>query len=205
MRVHSAEKIKRLKSLRALGYSINELVTKLSIPKTTVWHHIKDVRVLPPYFLALKAKRGGSKLRFIRNTQEAQKRANDLLQGPDRERVIALAMLYWAEGHKRKVCEFTNSDGSMIKLYLKILRQTVGVQEYVILPILRIFGGMNSNKCLSYWSNVIGMPKNKFKIRYNDGGTRGRTPYGMCKISLRQGSQTLKLFHALIDQLKEEL
>ena len=45
MRVHPKNKIKKLKLLRRQGFSINELVSELNIPKTTVWHHIKEVKV----------------------------------------------------------------------------------------------------------------------------------------------------------------
>ena len=60
MRVHSAEKIKELKRLRRKGLSINELVAKLSIPKTTVWHHIHNIKLSPKHIARLKARQGGS-------------------------------------------------------------------------------------------------------------------------------------------------
>lgn len=205
MSVHSGEKIKQLKSLRRKGHSINEIVLELSIPKTTVWRHTQSVKILPRHVLALKAKRGGSAKRYIRNTEKAQERAKVLLRGPQREKVIALAMLYWAEGHKTKSCEFINSDGSMIKLYLQIIRHTFSVPEESIRPTMRFFTGMDRTSCLTYWSSVTGIPRQKFTIRYNDGGTRGRTKYGMCRITVTKGSQTLKLFLALIDQIKQEM
>lgn len=205
MRVHASEKIEKLKSLRRKGYSINELVAELSIPKTTVWHHIQNVKILSKYTLILKAKRGGSTKRYKENVKKAQEEAARLLKGPHRERVIALAMLYWGEGHKKKGCEFINSDGSMIRLYLKILRNVFKISEKEIKPTMRIFTGMDRIECLSYWSTVTGIPKQNFKIRFNDGGTRGRTKHGLCRIFLRNGSQTLKILHALIDQIKQEM
>lgn len=190
--------------MRRKGYSINELVAELSIPKTTVWHHIQAVKVLPEYATILKAKRGGSTKRFMRGVEEAQERAKEILRGPYREQIIALAMLYWGEGHK-KSCEFINSDGSMIELFLNILRNAFEVPEQAIKPTMRVFDGMNQDACLSYWSQITGIPKAKFKLRLNDGGTRGRTKYGMCRITVRKGSKLLKLFHALINQIKTEM
>lgn len=205
MRVHSEEKIRRVKSLRREGHSINEIVAELSVPKTTVWHHIRRVKVLPRYELQLRSKRGGSAKRSLERKKLAKKKARELMLGPDRERVIALAMLYWGEGHKKRSCEFINSDGTMIRFYLKILHEVFEIPNEQLKPTMRIFDGMRTDECLNYWAKVTEMPASCFKIRKNDGGTRGRTKYGMCRITVRKGGQTLKLFHALIDQIKREL
>jgi hypothetical protein len=39
----------------------------------------------------------------------------------------------------------------------------------------------------------------------NDGGTRGRTKYGMCRVGVKKGGQFLKLMHALIDLSFEKM
>ncbi len=206
MRVHSVEKINLLKRLRKKGYSINELVDALSIPKTTVWHHIHKVLLSPKYAMILESKRGGSAKRTQRKWLIAKENAHQLLCGSNREHVLILAMLYWAEGTKR-VCDFINSDGRMIKLYLGILRTVLKIPEINIKPTIRFFSNTEKEECLKYWSMVTGIAKNRFAIRMNDGGTRGRTKYGMCRISLikGKGSETLKLLHSLIDQSYESI
>ena len=60
MKIHSSEKLKKLKKLRKKGYSINELVRELSIPKTTVWHHVHNIKIAPKYISLLRSKIGGS-------------------------------------------------------------------------------------------------------------------------------------------------
>jgi hypothetical protein len=204
MRVHSNNTIAKMKLLRRRGHSINELVHEFSVPKTTVWHHVHKVSVLPECFSELKAKRGGSALRFIARTQEAEKQAKDILGGPRREKAIALVMLYWAEGRK-KGCEFINSDGNMIRLYIKILHDVFGITKKDLIPTIRVFTGMNKQECLSYWISVTGLPEQEFIVRLNDGGTRGRTRYGMCRIYVRKGSQYLKIINALINQIIKEM
>jgi len=203
MRIHPVDKIKKLKQLRKKGYSINELVKKLSIPKTTVWHHIQGVRVLPKYALVLKAKRGGSAKRTETNWEKAQEYTKELLTGPHRELAIVLAMLYWGEGSK-KCCEFINSDGRMIEIYLFSLRNMLDIKEKDIQPTLRIFSGMDRFECLDYWYKITKIAKSKFIVRLNDGGTRSRTKYGMCRISIRKGGNSLKLIRSLIDQFYKE-
>ena len=203
MRIHSADKIKKLKQLRRKGYSINELVKELSIPKTTVWYHIQSVRVLPQYASALKAKRGGSAKRTEMNWKKAQEHAKELLMSPYRELAIVLAMLYWGEGSKKR-CEFINSDGRMIEIYLFSLRNMLNIKEKDIQPTLRIFSGMDRSECLDYWSKITKIAKSKFVVRLNDGCTRGRTKYGMCRITIRKGGNFLKLIRSLIDQFYKE-
>jgi len=203
MRVHSTDKIKKLEQLRRKGYSINELVAELSIPKTTVWYHIQGVRVVPKYIPILKAKQGGSAKRTKIYWQKARDRAQELLRGEYRELAIVVSILYWGEGSKRS-CEFINSDGRMIQTYLFALRKVFNVQEKDIKPTLRIFSGMNRSECLNYWSKITRIPKHRFIIRFNDGSTRGKTKYGMCRITIKKGGNFLKLIQSLIDQFYEE-
>lgn len=204
MRKHSWKKIKRIKELRKIGYSINELVRELSVPKTTVWHHIQGVKVSPKYIPVLNAKRGGSKKIKEINLQIAKEKAKNLLQNPNKELAITLAMLYWGEGSK-KVCELINSDGKMIQVYLKILRSYLNISNDYIKVTARYFSGMDKNKCLNYWSKITGVSKNKFIVRFNDGGTRGKTKYGMCRITVRRGHNTLKLIRSLIEETSNRI
>jgi len=204
MRVHSEEKIKELKKLRRRGFSINEIVERLLIPKSTVWHHIQGVKVASKYKEVLKSKRGGSKKRTLKKWQKAREDAGLIMNSKNRELAIVLAMLHWCEGHKR-VCEFTNSDGVMVRVYLIILRKVFNIPEESIKPVLRIFGEMDRDRCLNYWSKTTQISKSRFKIRLNDGGTKGRTEYGICRLTVEKGSNMLKLIHSLIDKISDEI
>jgi len=209
MRIHSVDKIKELKRLRRKGLSINELVAKLFIPKTTVWHHVHNVKVSTKYKLMLKSKQGGSAKRRQKNLEKAQKYAQKLLKKSTRELSIRelsiiIAMLYWGEGNKKR-CEFINSDGKIIKTYLIILRNIFNIQKDFIKPTLRIYSGMSEKECLNYWACITKIPKHEFIVRLNDGGTKGRTTYGMCRITVKRGSNVLKLIQSLINQIFEEV
>jgi len=200
MRVHSVDKINELKLLREKGYSINEIVSKLHIPKTTVWHHIKKVIVLSKYLSVLKSKRGGSKIRKESRLLEAKIYSAKLLKSKDRESVLMFAMLYWAEGAKKRF-QFINSDGRMIILWLSVLRDILKISNNDIVPVMRIFTGMNKIVCLKYWSKITEFPSSKFVVRYNDGGTSGRTKYGMCRIEVKKSGNLLKLVLAIINEV----
>ena len=204
MRVHSLERVEEMKRLRKQGFSINELVEKFTIPKTTVWNNVHNIKILPKYISQWEAKRGGSIKRKEKNLALAKETATKLIQAGYKEYLIAFSMLYWAEGSKR-ACEFINSDGQMIKLYLIILRKVLNIPESAIKPTMRIFTGMDQVECLDYWYGITGMPKDRFTIRFNDGGISGKTKYGMCRITVRKGHQTLKIIHSLRELIFNEL
>lgn len=202
MKKYPEETINRLKALRRKGHSIQRLVQEFSMPKTSVWHHIHKIKLSKKYILQLKANQGGSKLRKERDMIKAEKEARYLINNSNRLAYTALAALYWAEGSKRR-CEFVNTGGEMIRLYLKIIRDYLKIPEFQIQPVLRIYSNHNINSSLEFWSEITKIPKEKFKIFLNDGGTNGRTPYGMCRIIILKGGYLLKLFKSLANELCE--
>ena len=205
MRVHSKQKIKNLIKLRSTGYSIQEIMEILDMPKTTVWHHIQGIEVLPQYKALLRSKRGGGSKRKANNIKRAEEEAIKLFTKlNNRDCLIALSMLYWAEGSKGSP-EFINSDGRMITLYLHILRKILKIPNDSIHVTVRIFTGMNEKECVYYWSQITNISSKHFTVRMNDGGTRGRTRYGMCRIRVRKGGHFLKMMHSLIDLSFEKM
>lgn len=206
LRKYSLKHINKLKKLRMEGHSIDELVAKFSIPKSTLWHHVGDIEISQDKRMILRSRQGGSAKKKAMDIEKAQSRAREMLSllSPTRELVIVISMLYWAEGSK-KVCEFINSDGKMIELYLFIIRKVLLVEEEHIKPTMRVFTGMDREGCLEYWSRVTNIPKNKFTVRFNDGGTKCRTKYGMCRITIRKGHASLKLLLSLRDLVSEEM
>ena len=142
MKIHSDDKIKKLKELRQKGYSINELVREFSIPKTTIWHHIQNVVVDPQYVPLLRSKIGGSRIRKEKRLKVAEGLAKKMLNSPDREYLIILSMLYWAEGCKGAF-NFVNSDGRMVDLFVKILVEIFDIEKERIIPTVRIYSQMD--------------------------------------------------------------
>lgn len=136
--------------------------------------------------------------------KKADVRAESLLAGKHRDSAIAVAMLYWGEGHKKR-CDFINTDGTMIRTYLWIMRNVFEIPDSGLVPTIRIFSGMDKEECLSYWARVTGFPKNKFRIRLNDGMTRGRSEHGMCRIVVKRGGDILKLIIALRERFVQTI
>ena len=40
---------------------------------------------------------------------------------------------------------------------------------------------------------------------YNDGGKRGKSPFGICRVTIKKGSFVLKIIYALIERIKENV
>jgi hypothetical protein len=197
MRVHSETKINKIKELRLAGHSINEIVMALSVPRTTVWHHIQHLTVAEPFKQALLSKRGGSTIRYQKDWREAEIRAKEILTGEQATLAISAAMLYWGEGGK-KDCTITNTDPRLLQLYLKFLYDVIQIPPEHINFSIRIFTGMEPEECLNYWASNLNIDINTFIIRYNDGGIKGKAKYGICRLTLKKGSKLLKLMHSLI-------
>lgn len=197
----SLKEINKIKKLRLSGCSIDEIFQLTKKGRGTIYKYIKDVTLSEDQVLNLRSRQGGSKKKKEIHIKLAEEQAEFLLSGPYREDVIILAMLYWAEGHKNHGFGFTNTDGRMIKVFIKILVDVLNVPRSRIRPILRIFTGMNEMESLKYWSKVLKIPMSKIKVRMNDGGKNGRTKYGMCLINISKGHSFLKLMHAIIDNI----
>jgi len=205
MRVHSEEKIKRLRYLRRKGYSINEICEELEMPKTTVWHHVQSITVPPKYAEILRTKQGGGLKRTKQNWETARNHAAKLLGGKNRELSIVAAMLYWAEGNSN-ACDFVNSDSEMIKIYLIFLRRILRIPEDSLQLTIRLIDSMDKEECLMHWSSVAKTPKENIRVYINDGGSKSRTKYGMCRVVVgKGGADTLKLIHSLINLYSNEI
>jgi hypothetical protein len=198
---YSRETIEGLKEFRKKGYSIHALMAEFSMPKTSIWHHIHSIK-LPIKFISKLRSAGGesSRLRKEQALTRAKKEATKLLLSKEAIHYAILASLYWAEGSKGRF-ELVNTDGNMIRLYLNTLRNLLKINQDRIECVLRIFSNQDLNKAINYWSKITNIPKKKIKIYMNDGGTKGGTRYGMCRIIVRNGGYLLKLVKAMINQL----
>lgn len=189
--------------MRQRGYSIPELMREFGLPKTTVWSHIHAVAILPEYEALWRSKRGGSQTRKRRALEAAQVHASQLLSGKKRFSASLLAMLYWAEGSKRNLV-FTNTDAVMVRMFLAAARKCFGSKASSIDVTVRYFTGMDDVLCRRHWADVVGIPAEDIRMYYNDGGTRGKSAFGICRLTFRKGSSILKTIRALIEQIALE-
>ena len=199
MRKYAEGMLRNLKEDRRNGHTISMLMQKYTLHKTTVWHHIQDVKLTEKGAQIVRASRGGNQARLELRWAAAQARADVLMQSFKEERVwpVLLSALYWAEGTKRRGFVFTNTDEAMIKIFLKLVRKYLGIPDKDIKILVRICAPMKPDVCRQYWSKVTDMSLNSVSTNYHNAYNRSTTTYGMCRITFRKGGNYLKLMHCL--------
>lgn len=205
VRIHSKEKIKNLKDARRQGKSIEELMREFSLPKSTVWHHIHTIKLTEKQKVINRLKQGGSKLRSERNWENAKNESKKILQNKENRHLLSLAAaLYWAEGNKKGFV-FTNTDVKMIKLFIKILENEFKIKKDRIKITIRIFSNLNRNECIRFWKKNLEIRKNDITVYMNDGGTKGKAHYGICRLTVKNGGNLKKLITSLICDIYNEV
>ena len=171
----SLETVERVRFLRRRGYSLPEISNEVGVSKTSVLRFIKDVQILPEYLSEWVGKRGGSKKIKLLKLKKALNKGESIVRRlTDKEQLLILCALYWAEGNKQKEHNpstevvFSNSDPSMIKLYLKWLEKCLGVQQDRL--VFEIYIHRSHHKTIKdltgFWSEVTGFPVSKFDRVY---------------------------------------
>ncbi len=200
MRKHTLEIVDSIKRDRISGFSILQLTKKYTLPKTTVWHYIKDIQLSKEARVLTRVNQGGSKERSEREWARAQIEASRLLKGfnIDEAWPVLFAALYWAEGTKRSGFVFTNTDENMIRVFLKIIRENLQIRNDELDILIRTSTPMDSDACRKHWSNVTLLTENEIRINHDAIQNKSKSQYGICRITLRKGGFHLKLAHCLI-------
>ncbi len=201
MRKHSKRIIEGLKQDRLRGLSISQLMEKYALAKTTIWHHIHDIKVPKDKMAEIRSRQGGSKERKEKEIERAQKHAQILLADMDEDIVWLPFMigLYWGEGTKGAFV-FTNTDEDMLRIFMKFLYKYLSMTSDDIDVWVRINSKLkNSTKVRRHWADVIGVPLSQVKINLDSRHNLYRTKYGICRVYLKKGSYQLKLMHCLIN------
>lgn len=109
-------------------------------------------------------------------------------------RAIVGLVLWWTEGTKKRrdlrrknqwiyQVEITNTDPSIITIFLDFIRSDVGVKESKLKVQLQIHEGDNKNELEQYWSNITKIPLNRFqKTIIRPAGNKPGKTSGTCKI-----------------------
>lgn len=188
-----SNKTMKITQLRSNGLSIPEIASLIGVPKTTVFRYARSVKIKPEFISAWEVKRGGSRRRKqAKEKIAADEGLNFIGSLTGKEKMLILASLYWAEGSKKDF-GLSNSDPSLIKLFVYLLRDVLKIENDRIRPSIRVYSDLNINKSLDFWSAKIGMPKVDFlKVEVLKGKKEGRLEYGMCRIRVLKGGDFLK-------------
>ena len=141
------------------------------------------------------------KLASIRNSQVLHKRKiqrtsqivsevkKEILNIKPYELKLLGAMAYWTEGSKTQdnLVKFTNSNPEIIKFILRWLKEVCLVPDKKLRIHLRIHGDINKKQTEQYWSEITGIPFNRFykttfKISGSNGKRHNKLKYGIATI-----------------------
>jgi hypothetical protein len=187
------EIIDKIRSLRSKGYSLPEISIAVETPKTTVLRYIKDVQILPEYIANWAGKRGGSKKKKLLQERQAFENGKDLVGIPsEKEQMLFLAALYWAEGSKGGF-GLSNTDPELIRLFVNGLRNIFHISDERLRISIRIYEDLDREDCLNFWSSIVGIEKDKFvSVNVLSGKKKGKLLYGMCRVRVTKGALLLK-------------
>jgi hypothetical protein len=161
-------------ALRVDGRSVPEISRELEIARSTAWLLTRDVH--PTAGFDARARRAEAGREYWRHERArraevreeavsaATQRVGDLTE---RELLLAGAVAYWAEGtkakpwHQRERLTFTNSDPSMIKLFLAWL-DLVAVDRQRITYRVSIHESADIEQAVRYWADVVGIATEDF-------------------------------------------
>ncbi|OGG14124.1 hypothetical protein A2773_05230 [Candidatus Gottesmanbacteria bacterium RIFCSPHIGHO2_01_FULL_39_10] len=190
--------------LRKHGYSLPEISILTKIPKTTAFRYLQGVQVLPEYRTAWLGKRGGSRKRMYLKEKAAYEEGVKFVQSLSiRDKLLFLSALYWAEGSKKDF-GLSNTDPDLIKVFVSILRDVLGISVHALRVSVRIYEDLDKEKCLDFWSNIVGIPKEKFvNVNILKGKKKGKLEYGMCRVRILKGGDILKKIKGINRAVKE--
>ncbi len=197
--------IEEIVQLRSLGYSISEIVNSVGKSKSVVSKYIKNVLISPKYYEILKKKQGASKYRSDILWDNSKLSAKNIVKKLDsREKIILLAGIYWGEGTKREL-NIINGDPILLKAFVIFIKE-IGVSKDRIKASIRIYDTINYQEALSYWSDLLGIDKNRFfTVEVVKGSNKSKFKFGMCRLRVEKSSKEFKLLMSIIEVLKEQI
>ncbi|MFH1162402.1 MAG: hypothetical protein V1696_03990 [Candidatus Jorgensenbacteria bacterium] len=199
-------------ALRRGGLSYSEILNQIPIAKSTLstWLHSVGLSKKQKQRLTEKklasARRGAFRkheIRLLKTDAIFKEAIKDIAHISERELFLIGVALYWAEGAKEKEwrpgsgVQFTNSDASMVTLFLKWLTDVCRVDKDEIYFDLFIHETSKNrvSSIIDYWSKHTNFPRNYFQHVYfkrNKLATKrknvGDSYFGVIKVRVKTSS-----------------
>lgn len=192
-------------SLRKQGHSLNEIVAKIGVVKSTASLWVRNIPLTEKGRKRLLTK---IKLGQLVSAENKRQKTQDAINAHLAESLEELSgrsfdsfhkrllcsLLYWCEGIKNHYhgVAFTNSDPKLVALFLKLFRGSFVVDERKFGACIHLHEYHNPRKQLLFWSRLTGIPAAQFTKPYlkPHTGKRIREDYPGC-IQLRYYSNDI--------------
>ena len=193
----------KTKELRKHGYSVKELQAMIGVSTSTISRWIQNVP------LSAEAQK-----RLIDRSTKARIKAELTIREQTRQKNITAenfaakilsneiskdflgvlcSMIYHCEGSKQiQKLTFTNSDPSLIKTFLFLLRNSFDINEAKLRVLMHLHDYHNEEEQKIFWSQVTGIPAEQFNKtyqkpsdhRYKKEGYKGCINLSYCDVSI---------------------
>jgi len=190
-------------ALRKKGGTLGEIRKLVPKGKTTIYAYIKDVVPYKKFSSLLEDKKHGTKKKAEREWIVARELVNNKLgQITDRDLILMAGMLYWAEGTKHYDLNLINTDSGLLKIFLKGLL-ALGVSQKHIKISIRLYSDLDERKAIKYWLKELNLTrKNLVSVNYLKGKKKGKLPYGMCRLRVKNGALHFKQLMSIMNLAK---
>lgn len=197
-------------ALRKQGKTYSEILKVVPVAKSTLSLWLRAVGLSTKqkqnisHKKLLSAKRGGEakrKQRIDSSTELFSQARSEIGKLSKRELFLIGVALYWAEGSKQKEHNvsqpvvFGNSDGNMVRLFMKWL-DAIGINRESMYFELYIHANGGRQKAIAYWSKIVGCSleslRNKTYIKKGDPSSyrrnKGDTYVGLLRVRVREST-----------------
>lgn len=157
MKFYDKEIVKRARQARENGLSLRAIEKLINVPNSTISKWVRNIK---------------STSYFYKNARIQEKKYKDkelpLFDNYSINKYqakIFVSLLYWCEGSKypsSNCVAFSNSDPSMIKTFIKLLRKGFNIDEKKFRVRLQLHSTHNEERERNYWSKLLEIPLGQF-------------------------------------------
>ncbi|MCX6760339.1 MAG: hypothetical protein NTW46_03290 [Candidatus Nealsonbacteria bacterium] len=157
MKFYNQNIVKKVRKLRKEGLPTGKISRKLKVPPDAVLRWCFDI----------PSKNAGH-LRFLKIKDKLKHKGcenvKDFIISKNNAKIIA-SLIYWCEGFRYPSCNcvgFSNSDLNLVKTFLELFRIGFDPKEEKFRAHLQLHTTHDRKEMLSFWSNLLKIPKNQF-------------------------------------------
>ncbi len=200
------------RQLRADGLSVRKIAEVMNLPTSTISLWVRDVALTSTQVetLKLQNRRYGAQNKGAQSNRLAGQALRKSYQQVGRAKAqegnplhLAGCMLYWAEGAKaRNNLQFANSDSNMMKLFIRFLREQMGVPDTKMRMFIHCHTEEKDaqHQIEEYWLTLLRLPRSQLrKTFYKRGSTtvHRNLPYGICRLAVYQSAILQHIYGAI--------
>ncbi|EKE14926.1 MAG: hypothetical protein ACD_12C00243G0002 [uncultured bacterium] len=157
MKFYDKEIVKKAREARKDGLSLRAIEKLINVPNSTISKWVRDIKSTNYFYknARIQEKKHKDKEHPLFNNYSVNKY----------QARIFLSLLYWCEGSKypsSNCVAFSNSDSSMMKTYIKLLRKGFDIDEKKFRVRLQLHSTHNEAKESNHWSKLLKISLDQF-------------------------------------------